>query len=82
MEPWMWLMIGCIVGIIVEFGISWFILWRHDKKFCVGTLRVDRSDPDEAPYLFLELEQDGMDKIHKNKTVTFNVDLNSYLPRK
>lgn len=82
MKLWMWMMIGWIVGIIVGFGISWFMAWRHDKKLCVGTLRVDRSDPDEAPYLFLELKQDEMDKIHKSKIMIFNVDLNGYLPRK
>lgn len=51
-------------------------------KKCAGTLRVDRSDPTEAPYLFLELEPGGMDEIHKNETVIFKVDLNGYMPRK
>ncbi len=82
MEPWMWLMIGWIAGGIVGFGFAWFISWRHDKKLCVGTLRMDHSDPEEAPYLFLELEPGGMDSIHRNKTVNFRVNIQDYIPRK
>ena len=81
MELWMWLVVGWLGGTVIGYALSWLIVRWHDKKLCVGTLRVDRSDPDEAPYLFLELEQDGMTKIHQNKTVLFKVDLNSYLTR-
>lgn len=81
MELWMWMVVGWLGGTIIGFAISKLIMKHHDKKLYVGTLRVDRSDPDEAPYLFLELEQDGMMKIHQNKTVLFNVDLNSYMTR-
>lgn len=81
MELWMWLVVGWLGGTVIGYALSWLIVRRHDKKLCVGTLRVDRSDSDEAPYLFLELEQDGMTKIHQNKTVLFKVDMNSYLTR-
>lgn len=81
MELWMWMVVGWLGGTIIGFAISKLIMKHHDKKLYVGTLRVDRSDPDEAPYLFLELEQDGMTKIHQNKTVLFKVDLNSYMTR-
>ena len=78
MEIWMWLAGGIFVGFISSYGLSAIA----KRKKTVGTLRMDCSDPDEAPYLFLELEQDGMSKIHKNKTVCLKVDLNGYLTRK
>lgn len=81
MEFWMWIVIGWIGGTVIGSILSWLIVRHHKKKLYVGTLRVDRSDPDEAPYLFLELEQDGMTKIHQNKTAFFKVDMNSYLTR-
>lgn len=74
---WMWLVGGLLVG----FGIGWAISQLQNQKNAAGVLREDRSDPTEAPYLFLELEPDGMTKIHKSKTVVFKVDLNGYLPR-
>ncbi len=77
MEIWFWGIGGLVLGLLLGFGLSAVI--KREKP--VGTLRVDRSDPEEAPYLFLELEQDGMDKIHKAKTVVFKVDLRSYLAR-
>lgn len=49
-----------------------------NRKRSIGTLRMDRSDPDEAPYLFLELDRGGMREIEKGKTVSFKVDLKSY----
>lgn len=77
MEIWFWGIGGLVLGLLLGFGLSVVI----KRKKPVGTLRVDRSDPEEAPYLFLELERDGMDKIHKAKTVVFKVDLSSYLAR-
>ena len=71
-----------LIPLTVGFGLGYLcsILTRRTKA--VGTLRVDRSDPDEASYLFLELEKDGMNEIHKAKAVKFKVDLNGYLARK
>ena len=77
MELWFWGIGGLVLGLLLGFGLSAVI----KRKKPVGTLRVDRSDPEEAPYLFLELERDGMDKIHKAKAVVFKVDLSSYLAR-
>ena len=80
MELWMWITGGLLIGFIFGMCLIYAILFKRKKP--VGTLRVDRSDPTEAPYLFLELEYGGMEKIHKSKTVLFKVDLGSYLPRK
>ena len=78
MELWIWLIIGLLVGFVCGYGIS---VHLRAKTFA-GTLREDRSDPTEAPYLFLELEPGGMEKIHQHKTVTFQVKIEDYLPRR
>lgn len=72
-----WLIVGYVLGWCVGYGLS--VLCR--RKNCAGTLREDRSDPDEAPYLFLELDPDGMKKIRTRRTVSFKVRLENYLPR-
>lgn len=41
----------------------------------IGTLRVDRSDPDSPPYLFLEIDSGKGYKLQKDKHVTLRVDL-------
>lgn len=75
---WVWLIVPLVIG----FGLGYWLSALDRKNKYVGTLRVDRSDPTEAPYLFLELEPDGMAKIHKQKSVVFKVNLENYLPRK
>lgn len=50
------------------------------RRNCIGVLRMDQSDPNEVPYLFLELEPDGMQKIHRYKTVTLRVRIENYIP--
>lgn len=77
MDCMIWIIAGLAVGLI--FG---YLVGKHYKKVPVGTLRVDRSDPTEAPYLFLEIEHGGVERIEREKEVLFRVDLNSYLPRK
>lgn len=82
MELWIWFGIGCVSGIILGYVIFSIFRIRNDARRHAGVLRMDRSDPNEAPYLFLELEPNGMDIIHKNNTVILNVNLESYLSRK
>ena len=74
-------MMFCVVcGVIgVLFGFIFAVLLQKRKK--IGALRMDRSDPNEAPYLFLELDPDGMKKINRFKTVVLRVRLENYIPR-
>ena len=58
---------GAIVGI--------FITIIFLRKEPIGTLRVDYSDPDSGPYLFLEIPQRNAYLIERKKTVTFKIDL-------
>lgn len=74
MKFWMICVISWLVGFLL--GIS--LAQIKNRKKAIGTLRMDRSDPNEAPYLFLELNQDGMREIEKGKIVSFKVDLRNY----
>ena len=47
----------------------------------VGMLRVDKSDPDDNPYLFLELTK-GLDVIYRRKYVSLKVCIKNFLPQK
>lgn len=51
----------------------------HDKL--LGTIRVDRSDPDDGPYLFLELKTTP-DVIAEEDYVIFKVNNESYISQK
>ena len=46
----------------------------------VGTLRIDHSDPTEAPYLFLELDK-PVDAIANKKRVMFRVNKKNYISK-
>ncbi len=62
-----------VVGFLVGFGITAAIFrWK-----CVGTLRVDTSDPD-GPFIFLEASK-SIDFIASKKTVMLKVNLKNYI---
>lgn len=68
------------------YGLSWMIGFAlgiclakiRKTKRTIGTLRIAYSDPNEAPYLFLELDQGGMQEIEKGQLVSLRVDLKNY----
>lgn len=66
-----------IFGIGVLVGIVCTTVATRSKS--VGSLRVDRSDPDDGPYLFLELSKD-IEEIYRKKYVTFKVSLKNFIP--
>ena len=68
--------IGLVVGIAVASIVSYIIR----RCSCVGTLRVDRSDPDDGHYLFLELQ--NMSDVVNRRYVTFRVRIDDFLPHK
>lgn len=65
--------LGCLVG-----GL---LANRKERQRSIGTLRLDQSDPAEPPYLFLELDPDGVQKIHRNKSVVLRVRIENYLSK-
>lgn len=58
-------------GVVTGFFLTILVL----RKEPIGTLKVDYSDPDSGPYLFLEMPQRNAHLIEKKKVVTFKVDL-------
>lgn len=71
----MQIFIFLLIGIFIGYTLLRFI----PKEKPVGTLRVDQSDPDSGPYLFLELTHEGTNAIEKKKYVIFKVDLKNYI---
>ena len=65
--------LGLMLGLILS-----FVFVRRANR-PLGTLRVDRSDPD-GPYLFLELHTD-VATIMDEKKVVFDVDVKNYISR-
>lgn len=63
--------VGIIIGIV--FGRQVF------RRDVVGSLRVDQSDPDGGPYLFLELSHKGADAIYKKRYVVLKVNIKDYI---
>lgn len=56
-----------LIGIGIFIGVVLAILLF--RKNMVGTLLVNTSDPDDAPYLFLELSKDVSDVTNKRYVV-------------
>lgn len=75
-----WHFIGGIILLIVGL-ITGYLLGLKDGKEIFGTLRMDHSDIEEPPYLFLELKGHTVDDISKQKFVTFAVEQKDFLPR-
>lgn len=67
-----------IVGILIGLSLSRFIF--KDKP--IGSLRVDSSDPDSGPYLFLEVNPGRMDNIYKKQYVRLRVKIKNYISHK
>lgn len=69
--------ISLLVGFLVGFLIGVSVM--RDKP--VGDLRIDRSDPDDGPYLFLELKDDP-NIISKKKQVVLHIKNESFVSQK
>lgn len=61
------LLLCCIVGFILGILAS--------KPKTVGFLKVDYSDPDDGPYLFLELKENGLEYIESSDYITLKVSM-------
>ena len=72
------LIIVLLIGVVIGMLVSRFIF----REKPVGSLRVDESDPDSGPYLFLELDRYGADEIYKQRYVRLRVELKNYISHK
>lgn len=64
-----------IITLIVGFLLGAAVFHRRP----MGNLRIDRSDPTDPPYLFLELSSDVGRFLHK-KYVVLRVRAENFLP--
>lgn len=65
-----------IAGVIAGVGGAILVLLKTKG----GTLRIDRSDPDSEPYMFLELTE-SLPSVMRKKYVVFRVNLENYISR-
>ena len=72
------LIIVLLIGVVIGMLVSRFIF----REKPVGSLRVDESDPDSGPYLFLELDPGGANQIHKKQRVSLRVEIKNYISHK
>lgn len=74
-----------ILGLIFMAGVTIGVIfdkWWSKAPTALGTIVVDRSDPDDGPYLFLEIEQrENVDKLMGQTQVVLNVEHRNYLSR-
>lgn len=70
-----------MISFIIAFILGAAIGAHPNKKHPVGTLRIDRSDPEEAPYMFLELSTDPRN-LMKEKQIVLDVNMENYLSQK
>lgn len=60
-----------LAGMLIGVAVTTLLL----VKDTIGTLRVNDSDPDSQPYLFLEIDSGKAYKLQKDKHITLRVDL-------
>ena len=73
----LWVILAFLGGISI--GLLLGKVWI-DKNI-IGNLRIDRSDPNEDPYLFLELFN-GIHTFSDKKTVHLKVRAENYVSQK
>lgn len=75
-----------VIGFVLGLAIMFIALFpplkaAFSRRRPIGDLRVDRSDPSDAPYLFLELDQGtDVNTIIRSKYAVFRVKLKDFLP--
>ena len=70
-----------IIIFIVGILIGMLIAVIEFRKLIAGTLRVDQSDPDDQPYLFLEISQEPNRAFNK-KHIILKVNIQNYISHK
>lgn len=70
-----------IVLVLVGVGIGVVFTTLMNRKKPIGVLRIDQSDPDDNPYLFLELSRDPHE-IYNMDFVTLEVKVKNFVSQK
>lgn len=74
----MWILIALLTGVLIGLMLAKFIY--RDRP--IGNLRVDNSDPDSGPYLFLELSKGLESSVLSKKYVMLRVKIENYISHK
>ena len=67
-----------VITAIIGFAVGFVCACISVLRLKVGTLRIDRSDPTEPPYMFLEIAKDVGD-ISSRKFVLLDVRNENYI---
>ena len=65
---------GLFVG-----GIAVYFAFTKNN---LGVLKVDNSDKDSEPYLFMEINRNRANDIYSKKYIVLKVDLKNYISQK
>lgn len=76
MMEWLFLLIGAAIS-----GFAVAVYFKRHKEKPVGDLRVDKSDPYDSPYLFLELNVDPS-IIEQKEYITLKVKVEDFISQK
>lgn len=70
-------MVYIVIGVVIGLAIT-----IAGLLFCsIGALRIDRSDPTDNPYMFLEIKK-GVGDISRRKFVVLRVKREDFIPHK
>lgn len=69
---------GFLIGWIVGAVVSGLLTSYFFRRLRIGSLRIDRSDPSEPPYIFLELSKDVGDLSNKAYAIV-KVETKNYI---
>lgn len=75
---WIYVCTALLVGVVFGCQITRYL---YQTKV-IGSLRVDRSIPDEKPYLFLEIGRGNIDQLAKEEFIVLKVKNENYLTQK
>lgn len=66
-----WIIVGFVIGFTISIAGFFFL--------SIGALRIDKSDPTDKPYMFLEIKRSVGD-ISKRKFVVLRVKREDFIP--
>lgn len=71
-------MIGVIIIFVIGMILGSAITVITLRKRSFGSLRIDTSDPNENPYIFLELSED-VNTIFQKKYITLKINTQNFV---
>lgn len=70
-----------VILVGIGFMIGYVMTALLFRVFRVGTLRVDTSDPDDRPYMFLELSK-NVQAVMRKKYIVLKVSTKNFISQK